>query len=231
METDLEPATNPSAVVDEGGAKRRQIMSGAREVFLSQGFDGASMNDVARVAGVSKGTLYAYFDSKENLFESLIREQKREQAEQMTSDRFEDGDDVCEALRAFGCELLEMMNRPDHLALLRTVIAASAKFPRIGRTFFETGPEYGAKRLAEYFQRKNDQGVLMIRDFEFAAWQFLALSKCGTLLPLIFREIDEVSALRIKATVDAAVDMFIAMYGADGIKAQRAGEARLRETV
>ena len=37
----------------DGGAKRRQIMDGARTVFLSSGFDGASMNDIARAAGVS----------------------------------------------------------------------------------------------------------------------------------------------------------------------------------
>ncbi len=48
-------------------------MDGARSVFLAAGFDGASMNDIARSAGVSKGTLYAYFNSKDELFEAIIR--------------------------------------------------------------------------------------------------------------------------------------------------------------
>ena len=39
---------------------------GRRKVFLAQGFDGASMGEIAKVAGVSKGTLYVYFDSKES---------------------------------------------------------------------------------------------------------------------------------------------------------------------
>ena len=60
-----------------------QIMDGARTVFLRDGFDGASMNDIARVAGVSKGTLYVYFDSKEQLFEALIREDRKQQAERL----------------------------------------------------------------------------------------------------------------------------------------------------
>ena len=64
-------------------AKRRQILDGARRVFLADGFDGASMNDIARVAGVSKGTLYVYFDSKEALFEALIREDRKQQAERL----------------------------------------------------------------------------------------------------------------------------------------------------
>ena len=68
-------------------AKRRQILDGARRVFLADGFDGASMNDIARVAGVSKGTLYVYFDSKEALFEALIREDRKQQAERIVISR------------------------------------------------------------------------------------------------------------------------------------------------
>src|SRR5262245_34187714 len=64
-------------------AKRRQIIEGARAVFLSQGFDAASMNDIARKAGVSKGTLYVYFKSKEDLFEAITEEQCRFQAERV----------------------------------------------------------------------------------------------------------------------------------------------------
>src|SRR5438094_10423122 len=60
------------AVERHDSAKRRQIMQGARLVFLAQGFDGASMGEIARQAGVSKGTLYVYFDSKEALFEAIV---------------------------------------------------------------------------------------------------------------------------------------------------------------
>ena len=67
----------------DGGAKRRQIMDGARTVFLSAGFDGASMNDIARAAGVSKGTLYAYFASKDDLFEAIIRGEFAQAAERL----------------------------------------------------------------------------------------------------------------------------------------------------
>jgi AcrR family transcriptional regulator len=58
------PGIQTARVPDrQDGTKRRQIMDGAREVFLAQGFDGASMGEIARQAGVSKGTLYVYFDS------------------------------------------------------------------------------------------------------------------------------------------------------------------------
>ena len=62
-------------------AKRQQILDGARRCFLAQGFDGASMNDIVVAAGVSKGTVYAYFPSKEKLFAAMVFEDKRRHAE------------------------------------------------------------------------------------------------------------------------------------------------------
>jgi AcrR family transcriptional regulator len=197
----------------DGSAKRRQIMDGARTVFMAAGFDGASMNDIARVSGVSKGTLYVYFDSKERLFEALIREERRQQAERLTDFSLED-DDVRGSLFKFGCRLIEMMSRPDTLAHVRTVIAASAKFPQLGRAFYEAGPCFGANRLATYMRRMNDEGVLQIADVERAAWQFLELCQAGTFKPLMFRMIDELTTAQIEAGVSAGVEVFMAAYGA-----------------
>ena len=58
-------------------------MDGAREMFLAQGFDAASMGEIARSAGVSKGTLYVYFNSKEQLFQAIVEEECQAQAEQV----------------------------------------------------------------------------------------------------------------------------------------------------
>ena len=194
------------------GVKRKQILDGARAVFLSDGFDGASMNDIARVAGVSKGTLYVYFESKEQLFEALIREERRQQAERLTECSFET-DDVRAALFEFGCRLIEMMSRPDTLAHVRMVIAATAKFPRLGRAFYEAGPCFGAGRLSDYMRRMTDEGILRVADANRAAWQFLDLCQSGTFKPLLFRMIDETSMAEIEAGVAAAVEVFMAAYG------------------
>jgi AcrR family transcriptional regulator len=201
------------AKAQEGSAKRRQIMEGARTVFMAAGFDGASMNDIARVSGVSKGTLYVYFDSKERLFEALIREERRQQAERLTDFSLE-GDDVRGSLFKFGCRLIEMMSRPDTLAHVRTVIAASAKFPQLGRAFYEAGPCFGANRLPTPMRRMNDEGVLQIADVERAAWQFLELCQAGTFKLLLFRMIDELTTAEIEAGVSAGVEVFMAAYGA-----------------
>jgi AcrR family transcriptional regulator len=208
-------AISENATAGEGGAKRRQILDGARSVFLAAGFDGASMNDLARVAGVSKGTLYVYFDSKEKLFEALIREDRRQQAERLAVFAPDEGD-VATVLTDFGRRLLEMMMRPDHVAHVRTVIAACAKFPQLGRTFFEAGPLFGASCLSSYLRRKSEQGLLEIDDFERAAWHFLELIQGGSFKSLLFRMVDEVTPAEIAANVDAGVEVFLRAYGARG---------------
>ena len=169
----------------DGGAKRRQIMEGARQVFLSSGFDGASMNDVARAAGVSKGTLYAYFNSKEELFEAIIRGEKSQSAERMCA-FLPDYSDPRAMLTDFGVRLLTRMAEPSTLALSRVVIAAAEKFPNIGRTFFEAGPLYGNQRLAGRLRELEQAGLVSVPDPERAAWHFLDLCLSGGYKKLLF---------------------------------------------
>ena len=122
----------------DGGAKRRQIMDGARSVFLATGFDGASMNDIARAAGVSKGTLYSYFGSKDDLFDAIIRAEFAQAAERLCTFRREG--DVRDMLIDFGVRLIARMAEPNVLALARVVVAATEKFPKIGVAFYQAGP-------------------------------------------------------------------------------------------
>ena len=194
-------------------AKRRQIIDGARRVFLSTGFDGASMNEVARASGVSKGTLYVYFASKEELFAALLRQEKRDQAEQLC--RFdEDGPDVRETLRAFGVRLMDLLVRPDSLAHLRTVMAVAPKFPEIGRAYYEAGPETGRRRLARYLDRQVEAGRLAIPETMPAAQQFLDLCKAEMFLKVLLCVRTRPTAAEIEAHVDRAVDLFMKAYAA-----------------
>ena len=134
--SDLAETEESELAEHEESAKRRQIMEGAREVFLSQGFDAASMGEIARAAGVSKGTLYVYFDSKEKLFEALTVEEKKGLAEVLFS---LDGDDpdVRAVLTRLGHTFLAHLCNREHVSSVRMVIGASEKFPRFGQMFFD----------------------------------------------------------------------------------------------
>src|SRR6201996_1569838 len=98
-------------VGEEDTSKRRQILGGARKVFMDLGFDGASMGEIARAAGVSKGTLYVYFADKCGLFEAIVEETSLEQGEIAFS--FDAASDVTTLLRGFGSAYLGMILRPD----------------------------------------------------------------------------------------------------------------------
>ena len=195
----------------EGSAKRHQIMDGARSVFLGSGFDGASMNDIARAAGVSKGTLYAYFNSKDELFEAIIRGEYAQSAERLCTFRREG--DVREMLRDFGVRLISRMAEPGTRALARVVIAAVEKFPNVGRAFYEAGPLYGATRLAAELENLEKSGALNVPDPERAAWQFVDLCQSYVYKRLLFGVVDSISREDIEASVEAGVDVFMRAYG------------------
>jgi AcrR family transcriptional regulator len=188
--------------------KRQQILDGARRCFLEHGFDGASMNDIVKEAGVSKGTVYAYFPSKEKLFEALIFDEKRRQAELMTEISNEEGP-IRQVLVDLGLKLTSIFKTDEQIAFARMTIAASGKFPEIGRTMYEAGPLFAIKRVAAFMQHKMDDGTLQRRNPEVLAGQFIDLVQSGTIKPIMFgiRKPDDREG--VEARVAAGVELFL----------------------
>ena len=197
----------------EDSAKRRQILEGARSVFLAQGFDAASMGEIARAAGVSKGTLYVYFENKEQLFEAIVHGQCQVQAEGLfnldPADR-----DVEAVLTRLGTGLVAMMCEPSRASSLRTVIAIAARMPEIGKKFYETGPACGIAMLGSYLETQVDAGTLVIEDCEVAAAQFMDSCQSTLFKPVLFNYDSPTTPERIAHVVGIAVRMFMAAYRA-----------------
>ncbi|MCW2318364.1 AcrR family transcriptional regulator [Rhodoblastus acidophilus] len=201
-----------SKVAKTNDAKMRQILDGARAVFLADGFDGASMNDIARVAGVSKGTLYVYFDSKVTLFQALIRDDRRRQAEQLFQFDHDD-DDIAEVLYRTATSMMLRLCSAEHVAHMRMVIGAAAKHPEIGRTFYEAGPQCGAAKVAAYMQRQMDAGRLRASDPQTMAVHFLQLSQGGYAKAVLFCVAEPGDLKEIERSAREAVDAFLHGYG------------------
>jgi AcrR family transcriptional regulator len=213
--------TLESAPADGGeNAKRRQILEGARRVFLAHGFDGASMGEIAKVAGVSKGTLYVYFDSKETLFEALTTEEKKGLAEVLFK-LDPDNPDVRAVLTHLGRTFLERMGDPAHISSVRMVIGAAEKMPRLGQAFYEAGPCQGLARLGAYLDRQVEAGRLSITDTRIAAQHFLDLCQSGTMRRLLFAYGGPPTREEIESNVTNAIRVFFAAYGpADDTRAR-----------
>ena len=188
--------------------KRQQILDGARKCFLAQGFDGASMNDIVKAAGVSKGTVYAYFPSKEKLFEALVYHDRRLQAEQ-TVHHLDDDRPVAEVLTELGLRMVERMTSEDTIAQVRMVAATSAKFPEIGRAFFQAGPAFAIARIKTYFEAKMAQGQLRQVDAEMAAMQFIDLVSGCLHKPRLFNAQDLFTKRDPEQVVAAGVDLLL----------------------
>jgi AcrR family transcriptional regulator len=197
----------------EESVKRRQIIKGARSLFLAQGFDAASMGEIARKAGVSKGTLYVYFESKEQLFEAIVEDERSAQAEQIfaldSSDR-----DVAAVLTHLGAAFVRFLCQPQAISPLRTVIAIAERMPEVGRKFYEFGPKCGIDRLAAYLEAQSEAGILVIDDREIAAAQFLDTCQSTMFKPMLFNVGGPPSEDRIRYVVGIAVRTFLAAYKA-----------------
>jgi AcrR family transcriptional regulator len=196
---------------EEDGAKRRQIIEGARSIFLAQGFDAASMNDIARAAGVSKGTLYVYFKDKEQLFEAIVAEECRAHAESVF-DTVNKNDDVRTVLTNIGIAFVNMLCRPEKVSAVRTVIAIADRAPETGRKFFETGPAVGLARLKAYLDDQVRAGILQIDDTEIAAAQFIESCHATMFKPVLFNFGPPPSQDRIRYCIGIAVRTFLAAY-------------------
>ena len=194
--------------------KRRQILDGARAVFMASGFDGASMGEIAKAAGVSKGTLYVYFDSKDALFEALTINQKRGLAEALFA--LDPADpDMRAVLTRLGHVYLREVGKPEHVSLVRMVIGACEKFPHLGKLFFEAGPALGVARLSAYFDAQVAAGRLRKADTTLAAKHFLHLCQAGHFTCLLFAAGGELGESDLHRRVDEAVRVFMAGYGPD----------------
>jgi AcrR family transcriptional regulator len=211
MSPDVFELERPIASEAADGAKRRQIMDGARKVFLAQGFDAASMGEIARAAGVSKGTLYVYFDSKERLFEAIAHEACLAQAQSVfTLDPADH--DVEAVLTRLGREFIKFLCRPGGMSPLRTVISISERMPEIGRDFYDSGPARGIAILRGYLESQVAAGTLVIDDCEVAAAQFLDSCSATIFRPLLFNARAVPSEQRIGHVVAIAVRTFLAAY-------------------
>ncbi|UVF22702.1 TetR/AcrR family transcriptional regulator (plasmid) [Microvirga terrae] len=151
--------------------KKRQILDGARQVFLLNGYAGASMDEIAIQAGVSKGTLYNHFDSKDDLFRSLIDSEAERITRELPSPDPKDLDPAS-ALRQIGIAVLVVMEAPATMATLRLVIGALGRFPRLGEEFLTQSLGPTIKRIAEDLDTHVADGDIQIQDTHAAAMQF-----------------------------------------------------------
>jgi len=194
------------------GRKYDQVLEGARAVFMADGYEGASVDDIARTAGVSKATMYKYFPDKRMLFSEVAQIECQRQAS-LALAQIDRTAPPRQVLGQAGRNLLGFITTKFGQQIFRICVAEVERFPELGRKFYDSGPAVMRAEMATYFAEACARGELVIENYEFAADQFGELCKADIWMRLIFGVIKDVSAADIDRVVDSAVETFLARYG------------------
>lgn len=194
--------------------RRDAILDVAYECFVAEGYGATSMSTIAARLGGSKGTLYNYFKSKEELFEAFVRRTCTHLREQI--ENFPDDGDVRERLVNMAWEFIDHLMSPEAIAIHRLVVGEGERFPELARLFYEAGPGPGVPRAAELVRRLMDQGVLRDADPVQAAHQFKDLALSGLFHLRLWGIIKDPTPEQRRKHAEVAVDTFMRAYAPEG---------------
>lgn len=154
-------------------ARPGEIVAAALELFLSKGFASTKIDDVARAAGVTKGTVYLYYPSKAALFQAALREAVvpgicgnlgcDEVAQQSAA----------EQLRTAICQWAERLNECRG-SLLKLLIAEAGNFPELADVYYEEVVKRAQGLIAGILRRGIEQGEFRAVDAEALACTLFA---------------------------------------------------------
>ncbi len=196
------------------GRKYSQVVEGARKVFLQDGYDGASVDDIAREAGVSKATLYSYFPDKRLLFVEIARQECLRQAEDSRSIVPPDLP-VREVLEQAALRIVSASCSSLSLSIFRVCASEAERFPELAQEFYQNGPQLAQTLLAGYMRDATERGELKVTDPELAAEQFIQLCRADVFTRRLFGIDPRISPERAKIVSHEAVETFMARYGTD----------------
>lgn len=187
--------------------RRQAILRIARDAFMKQGYAATSMSAIAVRLGGSKGTLYNYFPSKEELFSAVVTDEC--DAEFLAMTDFGPAESLEVSLHRFGLGFLRFALSETALGFQRLLSAEAERFPQLGRLFYAAGPERTHARVADLLRRSMDGGVLRRSDPQLGASFLIGLLKAGAHQRRMWNVGVEIDDDAVEAHVDAAVDLFL----------------------
>jgi TetR/AcrR family transcriptional repressor of mexJK operon len=163
--------------------KRRDIIEAATALFLRNGYQGTSMDEIAAQAGVSKQTVYKNFADKEELFRAIV-EGVAGNSDRVVSDlgaaftatEVRTADDLAALLASVGRRFLDSVLRSEVLSLRRLVIAEADRFPDLARAYYERAQSRGIETVAGALRTHADAGLIAMDDPRLAAAHFAYLA-------------------------------------------------------
>jgi AcrR family transcriptional regulator len=177
-------------------AKREQILAGAQRAFLREGFAAVSTDTLAREAGVSKRTLYAYYPGKEELFVDVLRGLTIEQPKTnvlafIRAIAPNTVEELHEVLVQLAERIMAITMTPEYLAVMRAIIADSHRFPQLTEAVRSTIPEMALKEIGDMLQRARENGVALRGDGDIMTRLYLGSLFSYVLLDGLLRPLSQ----------------------------------------
>ena len=213
--TETEPLETPGPVRPGKDERRDAIVKIAREAFAAGGYAGTSMSSIAARLGGSKGTLYAYFKSKEELFVAVVEKKCAQIQNLLNQAEIESGGELRATLTNFGEHFLELILSDESIATFRLATAECARFPEMGRAIYNSGVRQNLHRMTEFLAHAKDAGHLRTdADVHVAAEQFLDLCTAGIHRRRLWNIAPATTPEEIRANIANAVETFMRAFGA-----------------
>nr|WP_246727257.1 TetR/AcrR family transcriptional regulator [Rhizobium leguminosarum] len=154
--------------------KQAAIVGAAAEVFLSTGYAGASMDEIASRSGVSKQTVYKHFSSKEALFVAVLTQMMGEAdtAVHIGLPQVENRAQLEAYLLDYAVRQLTIVLTPGLMQLRRLVIAEAQRFPELAKLLYARGPARALEVMGSAFEQLAGKKLLQFSDATVAASQF-----------------------------------------------------------
>jgi TetR/AcrR family transcriptional repressor of mexJK operon len=195
--------------------KRKAIMEAATTVFLRHGYLGTSMDEIAATAVVSKQTVYKHFADKKRLFTDIVLDRAGgvDEVFGAVTSTLRDTNDLDKDLGQLARQFITFLTQPHMLQLRRLVIGEAGRFPDLGRSYYERGPERVHAGLASALQHLAQRGLLRIDDPLTAANHFTWLVTSIPVNKAMFCGDDvRFTEAELESYADAAVDTFLRAY-------------------
>jgi len=169
----------PESQRERSKAKRRAaIIEVATQTFLENGYEATTMTAIAQRMGGSKGTLWSYFTTKDELLAAVI--DYLSSAFQLFMGMILDTEqDMVVTLTKFCETFIERISRPEAIALQRMVLSQADRSPHVARIFHERGPAVNHRMVANFLGRQMLAGVIPVDSPEEAARMLLDLCTAG----------------------------------------------------
>tara|TARA_R110000787_G_scaffold3148_5_gene12692 strand:+ start:11716 stop:12366 length:651 start_codon:yes stop_codon:yes gene_type:complete len=194
--------------LSRGEKRRAAFIAAARQVFLEQGYEAASMSEIVLRAGGSLSTLYAQFGDKQGLFIAMLDARVRRITESMGVE-LSAHTPVEEGLRRIGEQFTSKLLEPESLEMYRLIVGLARKFPEIPKEFQRRGPDKICQALADYLIDRESAGEIHLEDPYRAARLFLEMTRSGLVSRALLDEDVRPDADEIRTSVNMVVNMFL----------------------